>query len=81
MTENNKQLIGWFSYRTVVLILAKKSHKQLRPNSKSWICQRLESLLHVQFSMERLYMYLLDHRCVITYKNIYGKVRSDIKLI
>ena len=50
----------------------------VRPNSKSQICRRSEPISHMANSSGDN-IYHLDHICIITYKNIWGKVRSDIK--
>ena len=74
-----------FSYRTVVLILAKKFAKfpkksLVRPNNKSSICERFQSTSYKTNSLETGNIFQLDHRYIITYENIRGKIRSDIKL-
>ena len=68
---------------------SQKSRKQLinflkkslvRLNSKSQICQRSQPISYMANSPWRDNIYQLGHICIITYKNIRGKVRSDIKL-
>ena len=86
MTKNNKHpfcnLHEWFSCRTVVLILSKKVTHDLPkfPEQKFGLTQQQFFNLP-KISIQRDNIYQLDHRCIITYKNIRGKIRSDIKLI
>ena len=61
MTKNQKHsphnLHGWFYYRTVVLSLGKKRSQDflnkslVRPNSKSTICQRFQSISYKTSSL------------------------------
>ena len=51
--------------------------KFFRPNSKSSIYQRFQAINNMGNSPRRDNIYKLNHRCVITYDNIQGKVRSN----
>ena len=78
-------LHGWFSYRYVVLILAKDVTSNLPkfPQQKFGQTQeqilnlsKIQSISNMGNYPQRDNTYKLNHTCAMTYGNIRGKVRS-----
>ena len=81
MTQYKKHslynLHGYFSRRTVVLILAKKVTNNLPKYPEQKFGQTQQQI----FNLSKISIHKLQGQCIVTYENIRGKIRSDIKLI